>query len=245
MRAIRLYVNQPLSLRQELTLAGQTLHYALNVLRINKNSRLSIFNGNGYEYSCEIITLNKKLLELRISEQKQAISKSVLDINLYLGISKSSHMDYAIQKTVEAGVKNIYPVMTERTVARLSDKSITNKNKHWGKIIINACEQCGRTELPTLHAIQNLTDIRSMKTNEIGFLLDSNAKQNLKEFIDEKYTSVTLIIGAEGGLSIAEIKSMKEKGYQAITLGPRILRTETAALSAVACVQLLWGDLAL
>lgn len=244
MRAIRLFVDQPLSALQEINLTEETLHYALNVLRLNKNSTLSIFNGDGNEYTCEILNLNKKELEVRITAQKIVVTESTLTIDLYLAISKSSHMDYAIQKTVEAGVANIYPILTERSVTKLSDKSINNKNNHWKKIITSACEQCGRTIVPKLHSIQNLTEISQLNSNEFGFLLDANAKQSFKNFSDRNFDSVKFIIGAEGGLSTAEIKLMEVKAYQGITLGPRILRTETAALSAVVCAQLLWGDLA-
>ncbi len=244
MRANRLYVQQDLTLLQELKLTGETLHYALNVLRLNKNSSLILFNGDGNEYLCEVISLNKKFLHVKIIEQKNVANASSLEVDIYLGISKSSHMDYAIQKTVEAGVKNIFPVMTDRSVTKPSSKSLTNKNNHWQKIVISACEQCGRTELPTLHTVQDITDITTLNANEVGFLLDSKADQSLSEFTGEKLNTVKFVIGAEGGLSNTEIKSIKEKGFQAITLGPRILRTETAAVSAVICAQLLWGDLA-
>jgi len=244
MRAIRLYVPQSLSLLQELKLTEEPLHYALNVLRINKNSTLNLFNGDGNEYACEITQLTKKSLEVKITAQQQVTNNPPIAIDLYLGISKSSHMDYAIQKTVEAGVSNIYPVITERSVAKLSNKSAKNKVAHWEKIIISACEQCGRAELPELHAFQELTDIPTLNSNEIGFLLDAKAEQSLKSFAGENFNSIKLIIGAEGGLSVSEISSLRKKNYHAITLGPRILRTETAALSAVICAQLYWGDLA-
>lgn len=244
MRVIRLYVNQNLVLNNELQLDDTTRHHAINVLRLNKNSSLLLFNGDGYDYPSEILAFNKKAVEVKVTDQINAIKESPLVTNLLLGVSKSSHMDYAIQKTVEAGVTNIYPVVTERTIAKLSAKSKTNKHQHWQRIIVSACEQCGRATLPMLHDTTDLTCLKNLNTDERGFVLDSDSNNPLAKFSQDAFTSVWLLVGPEGGLTRIEITRAQQKGYQAVTFGPRVLRTETAALSAIVCAQLLWGDLA-
>ena len=160
-----------------------------------------------------------------------------------LGVSKSSQMDYAIQKTVEAGVTNIYPVITERTITKLSDKTIINKHQHWQRIIIHACEQCGRASLPELHNTINLSDLCSLENDQQGFVFEQGANLTLAKFTQDSLTSVWLLVGPEGGLTGAEIEEIEQKGFHAVSLGARVLRTETAALSAVITAQIYWGDM--
>ncbi len=244
MRVIRLYVNQSLTLSNELQLDDTTRHHAINVLRLNKNSSLTLFNGDGYDYPCEILAFNKKAVEVKVIDHIKAIKESPLVTNLLLGISKSSHMDYAIQKSVEAGVTNIYPIATERTVTKFSAKSKSNKYQHWQRIIISACEQCGRATLPVLHDTTDLSYLKNLENDERGFVLDANSNYPLAKFSQDIFKSVWLLVGPEGGLTQVEISRAQQNGYQAVTCGPRVLRTETAALSAIVCAQLLWGDLA-
>lgn len=244
MRVIRLYVNQSLTLNNEFKLDDASRHYAVNVLRLNKNSSLILFNGDDYNYTCEIIAFNKKVVEVKITDQIKAAKESPLETNLLLGISKSSHMDYAVQKTVEAGVTNIHPIVTERTVTKLSSKSITNKYQHWQKIMTSTCEQCGRATLPTLHDIITFENLDNLSKNTHGFVLDTNAGQPLTRSSQDVVRSVWFLVGPEGGLTQSEINMAVKKGYQAVAFGPRILRTETAAVSVIVSAQLLWGDLA-
>ena len=242
MRTVRLYVNQKLRLHHEVLLDEAALHYASNVLRLNNNSSLRLFNGDGYDYFCEILSINKKTIELKVIKKIQAKNESPLITNLVLGISKSSHMDFAIQKSVEAGVSNIYPVCTERTIYKSSIKSNNNKLQHWNKIIISACEQCGRAILPNLYDINDLTGINYLLDTDLGLVLDQNATQSIITITNPVPSVVWLLVGPEGGLTNTEIKFAIEKGFQAVTCGPRVLRSETAALTALICAQLLWGD---
>jgi len=243
MRAIRLYVNQSLTINNKLKLDDVTRHHAVNVLRLNKNSSLALFNGDGYDYSCEILSFSKKSFDVKIISRISAAKESPLITNLLLGISKSSNMDYAIQKTVEAGVTSICPIVTQRAVTKLSDKSKANKHRHWLRVIMSACEQCGRATPPTLHKIIDFSGLEKLKSGEGGFVLDPGSKQPLIKFNQTDFTSIYLLVGPEGGLTKLEISEAQQKGYQSVTCGPRVLRTETAALSVVICAQLLWGDL--
>jgi 16S rRNA (uracil1498-N3)-methyltransferase len=144
MRVVRLHTRQRLAPNLELELDDEIRHYALNVLRLNKRSSLRLFNGDGHDYACEIIEYSKAILRIKITEKLTLYSESLLTTHLYLSVSKSSHMDFAIQKSVEAGVTNIHPIITERTVSKSTDKSAENKHQHWQRIIHSACEQAGR-----------------------------------------------------------------------------------------------------
>ena len=242
MRVIRLYVNQNLALHHEVTLDDAALHYATNVLRLNENSSLFLFNGDGFDYSCEILSIKKKTIELKVIEKIQVNNESSLVTNLLLGISKSAHMDYAIQKSVEAGVSNIYPICMQHTVYKPSTKSNRNKYQHWKKVIISACEQCGRAKLPSLLDIAELTSMNKLLDQNLGLVLDRNASKSITSIDNPVPSVIWLLIGPEGGLTNKEISLAIEKGFQPVRCGPRVLRTETAAHTALICAQLLWGD---
>ncbi|MEJ2115801.1 MAG: 16S rRNA (uracil(1498)-N(3))-methyltransferase, partial [Gammaproteobacteria bacterium] len=193
---------------------------------------------------CEILECSKTMLRVKVTEKLALNNESLLDIHLYQCISKSSHMDYAIQKSVEAGVSNIHPIISERTVSKSSNKSTENKQQHWQRIIQSACEQCGRATIPTLFPICNFNEIDELNTNEHGLILDASSDLTMNRLKIDNPLSIKLLIGPEGGLSEIETKTASLKGYKAVRCGPRILRTETAAVTAVVLTQQLWGDLA-
>ncbi len=243
MRAVRLYTKQTLTPDIELELDDDARHYASSVLRLNKNSSLTLFNGDGFDYECNILTCSKTMLRVHIINRTPINSESNLTTFLYLGISKSAHMDYAIQKSVEAGISTIQPVLTERTVSKANNKSLANKQKHWQRIIQSACEQSGRATLPKLLNTCELNNIEALNSNEHGIVFEANAKQSLNSLTDIKTKIIKLFVGPEGGISEVELDFLKTNGFQAISCGPRILRTETAALTAVLAMQILFGDL--
>ncbi|MEM7401494.1 MAG: 16S rRNA (uracil(1498)-N(3))-methyltransferase [Pseudomonadota bacterium] len=243
MRKVRLYTSQHLASNSELELDDDTRHYAFNVLRLNKNASLYLFNGDGFDYCCKILNCNKSKVVVKITHQQQLNTESKLGIQLYLGISKSSHMDYAIQKTVESGVSTIQPVLMERTVTKVSQKSFRNKHQHWQRIIQSACEQSGRAVLPVLFDPCELDQIEHIKKQECGLLFDASAKQSLNIIRDKKPDTVKLLVGPEGGLAENEVNHLMDRGFQTVKLGPRVLRTETAAVAAVITTQLLTGDM--
>ncbi len=243
MQAIRLYTPQRLTVHDEVSLDDSTRHRATHVLRIHKHSPLVLFNGDGYDYPGQPVTLHKKAMTVRITERTPAREESNLETHLVLGVSKGAHMDFAIQKTVEAGVTEIHPVVTERTVTRFSEQTRTNRQRHWQNIIISACEQCGRAVLPVLHEAQGLDSLQPPSEGARGFVLDMDANDRLAHAARDPVEKVWLVIGPEGGLTGAETDQVIAKGFEAASLGPRVLRTETAALSTLVVAQLLWGDL--
>ncbi len=244
MRVVRLYTQQSLAPELKLELDNTVRHYALNVLRVNKRSSLKLFNGDGCDYPCKILECSKTMLRVKITEKLALNNESLLDTHLYLCVSKSSHMDYAIQKAVEAGISNIHPITSERTVSKTSNKSTENKQQHWQRIIQSACEQCGRATIPKLFPTCEFNEIDELNTNEHGILLDASSDLTMNSLKIDNPSSIKLLIGPEGGLSENEMKTASLKGYQAVRCGPRILRTETAAVTAVVLAQQLWGDLA-
>lgn len=244
MRIVRLYTPQNIALDADLELDDTIRHYAVNVLRLNKHSKLKLFNGDGFDYACKILDINKTVLRVKISEQINLNCESALTTHLYLAISKSSHMDYAIQKTVEAGVNYIQPIITERTAHKLTPKSAENKHQHWQRIIQSACEQCGRAVIPKLDSVMDFNTIKPLDDNEFGLLFSADADKTMHNLGTNTPSTIKLLIGPEGGLTESENHAAIKKGFQAIRLGPRVLRTETAALAAALSAQLLWGDLA-
>lgn len=244
MRVIRLFIQQDLTSDTELELDANARHHACNVLRINKHSKLVVFNGDGFDYKCEILNCSKSNLQVKVVEQIKLKNESSLNTHLYLGISKSSHMDYAIQKTVEVGVSTIQPVLMERTINKVSNKSLTNKHKHWQGIIQSACEQSGRAIIPKLLEATKMQELQALNEDEYGLIFDSQSDQNIQSLGISYPETVKLFVGTEGGLTDTERELALEKGFYAVNCGPRILRTETAALTAVILAQREWGDLA-
>ena len=150
MRISRIYINNELQEGIEKELTGEAAHYAVNVLRMQDGHQLIVFNGKGGQYSAEISGIKKGKVKIKINEYQSADLESNLSITLVQGISRSQRMDIAIQKSVELGVTRIVPVITRFTSMKLNKNQAEKKNNHWEKIIINACEQCGRNRLPEL-----------------------------------------------------------------------------------------------
>jgi 16S rRNA (uracil1498-N3)-methyltransferase len=166
--------------------------------------------------------------------------ESPLSITLAQGVSRGERMDYTIQKAVELGVAAIAPIITGRTTVRLDEERSEKRLEHWRRVIIGACEQSGRNRLPALHPITTLDAWLSRPIDGLGLLLRGDATGGLPE--RRLDTAITLLIGPEGGLGTDEVAAAERVGYRPVRMGPRILRTETAALAAIAALQALYGD---
>ena len=243
MRNIRIYTDTPLAVSARVMLSQEASHHLLRVLRCRRNDDITLFNGHGGSYRGRIISGSTREVEVEILGFEPDTSKPALFITLGLGISRSLHMDYAIQKSVELGVSAIVPLFTERSNVKLDHKRAETRLKHWEKIITHACEQSGRNTLPELSAPRPLHEWVSNDRNTTRFLLAPAARQTLAGFNRINNPEVSILIGPEGGLTEAEQTSAEEQGYIPIKLGPRTLRTETAAVAAITALQVLWGDL--
>lgn len=240
MRVPRIFVKQTLSSGTTLKLEGQESHYINNVLRMDAGRPLTLFCGDGAEYSAEITQCGKKFTEINIKEQQRVDRESPINTHLAIGVSKGDRMDWVLQKATELGVTEITPLFTERTEVRLKGDRLEKKLQHWQQITVSACEQSQRNVLPVFNQALNLDDFLTKQYEGLKLVLHHRTPQTFKDL--PKPQSVLFLIGPEGGLSDAEIQLALDNGYQALSLGPRVLRTETAPITILSCIQLLWGD---
>lgn len=241
MRIPRIFHPEPLVAHSPVTLDDNAARHVARVLRLGIGAELALFDGNGGEYPATIAELDKRRVIVELGDQRNIEVESPLTITLAQGISRGERMDYTIQKAVELGVSRIVPLSTERSVVNLKGDRLEKKHAHWHGVIISACEQCGRNTLPELLQQQSLDEWLARRPHGSGLLLDHRAEASLGSL--QIGQQITLLIGPEGGLSEQEQQRASDAGYQGIRLGPRVLRTETAALTALAALQSHWGDL--
>ncbi|NOS75922.1 MAG: 16S rRNA (uracil(1498)-N(3))-methyltransferase [Methyloglobulus sp.] len=240
MRISRLYVPLPLALNEQVELDDDSGHYVRTVLRLKKDDAIILFNGKGGEYVCLISEVSRKTVLIATKSWSDRNVESPLQVTLGLGISRGDRMDLSVQKAVELGVHQITPLMTERCVVQLKGEKKPQRLQHWQKIVQHAAEQSGRTVLPELIEIAAL---QNWVGNQQGLkvFLDPYAEQSLAQ-LQPDGMKVTLLTGPEGGFADQERNIAKAAGFIPVRLGSRILRTETAAIAALAAVQMLWGD---
>jgi 16S rRNA (uracil1498-N3)-methyltransferase len=242
MRISRLYTPQTLIQGEELTVTGQTAHYVIHVLRIRSGAAVRVFDGKGCEHRALVKTIKRTEIILEIAEAIAARQESSLDITLLQGIARNDRMDLILQKAVELGVKTIQPLWMQRSQARLKGTRLEKRGNHWLGVIISACEQCGRATMPQLAGALNFTDcMLAQNTSGLRFLLQPDSATALGA-MNPPDKIIHLLVGPEGGLNADEQLLARSAGFTGIHLGPRILRTETAALAALAGMQALWGD---
>ena len=243
MRNIRIYTDTPLAVSARVVLSGEASHHLLRVLRCRRNDPITLFNGLGGSYTGRIVSASTRLVEAEILEFEADTAGPGLLVTLGLGISRSLRMDYAVQKSVELGVHAIVPLFTERSNVKLDQNRVRSRMEHWEKIIIHACEQSGRNILPELDGPRDLHEWVSSDRNPARFVLASTARQNLAGLAGVIDRETSILVGPEGGLTDAEQAAAEQCGYLPVKLGPRTLRTETAAVAAVTALQVLCGDL--
>lgn len=241
MRIPRIYYPNPIPLEEEFTLTDEAGHHIATVLRLKPNHPIVLFNGDGNEYSAQIISVQRRKVIVEADACLSIAKESPLHLHLGQGVSKGDRMDIVLQKSVELGVSEITPVITERCAVKLDESRWEKKLSQWQKIVIGACEQSGRNTLPVLNTPVTLNQWLSSSTVSSRLVLAPGAEQSL---VRQPYNThgYRLLIGPEGGLSEAEIHLANENGYQSVSLGPRILRTETAALSSLSILQAQHGD---
>ena len=248
----RFYSAENLKLGAIVKLSENAAVHATRVLRLNVGDIIKLFNGDGFDYSCELMSVKKSEVLAKVKSSVAINNESPLNITLLQGISGGDRMDYTIQKAVELGVTLIQPLSTERSVVKLSAERAEKRLEHWQNVVRSACEQCGRAKIPQVASPMSLTAwlgaTMNLKSSHAGagdanlrILLNPIGAKQLSA-LPKTTQNIQLLIGAEGGLSQAEIDLATNHGFQSIILGPRILRTETAALVAISAMQTLWGD---
>ena len=242
MRTIRIYQPSDLAVGARLALSDDAAIHVGRVLRMQAGQPLQLFNGDGKNYAATISEVGKKQLLVTIESSSDNPVESPLRIHLGQGISRGDRMDFAIQKAVELGVTEITPLFTERCGVKLDGERLAKRNEQWQKIAISACEQSGRSIVPKVHPAVSLDNWLAQQTKELKLTLHPWAKDTIKTL--QPSTQIRLVIGPEGGFSEQEMTRTTAAGFSGIQLGPRVLRTETAALTAISALQLQFGDLA-
>ncbi|MBT8767730.1 16S rRNA (uracil(1498)-N(3))-methyltransferase [Metapseudomonas boanensis] len=238
MRLSRFFIDAPLSIGQH-ELPEAQAHYIGRVLRLAAGDTVQLFDGSGQEYLGELAEVGKKVVRVELREAFAGVAESPLQVHLGQGLSRGERMDWAIQKATELGVAQITPLVSERCEVRLKDERADKRLAHWRQVAISACEQCGRSVIPEIHAPVTLVDWQRQVEADLKLVLHPVAEPLASH---EKPQSLAFLIGPEGGLSDAEVEAAKAAGFHPARLGPRVLRTETAPVVALTVAQQLWGD---
>lgn len=239
----RIYLPTTLVSGTEVELDARGVGHLVRVLRLRVGDAVTLFNGDGNDYVAELIETDKTQARCRIHTACACATESPLTIELAQGISRGERMDYTIQKAVELGVQRIVPLATERSQVKLSGERKERRRHHWQGVILHACEQSGRSHIPDLLPVQKLDQwLSSRKPDGHALFLDPEGNVGVND-LGEPVDALSLLVGPEGGLSPAERTLAVQAGFLRLRLGPRILRTETAAVTAIAALQGIWGDL--
>jgi len=239
----RIYVNTAIAIHSEISIEGSAANHIGRVLRLKPGDEITLFNGNGGEYSATLSTIERQTVRAQVKAFNPRESESPLQITLAQGISRGERMDYTLQKSVELGVNRIIPLTTERCGVKLDEKRAAKRLLHWQGILISACEQCGRNRVPEILPITSLSHwLGEDRGNTLQLVLHHRATHSLRQLAPPT-GEIALLIGPEGGLSENEIENASQRGFQGIQFGPRVLRTETASVAALAALQTHWGDL--
>jgi 16S rRNA (uracil1498-N3)-methyltransferase len=235
----RFWVEDRLSPGAMLDLPAEVARHVA-ALRLREGDAIALFNGAGGEHAATLARVAKNQCVAKIGERRDVERESTLQITLALGISAGDRMDFAVQKATELGVVRIVPLETERAVVRLAAPRAERRLAHWRAVAVAACEQCGRNRVPELAPVVAFDEFLQQPGEGLRLLLSPAAGKRLADFVRSE--AVTILIGPEGGLSPGERSRALERGFSAVRFGPRVLRTETAPLAAIAALQALWGD---
>ena len=241
----RMYFPGELQPGRACALAPSQAHHALRVLRLKPGDSVTLFNGDGAEYESVVVEANRERVALDVTGREDKDREAPFAVTLAQAVSSGERMDYTVQKAVELGVAAIQPLEARRSVVRLSAERGERRIAHWQAVAIAACEQCGRNRVPRVWPLAQLDAYlgarRSGTEGELRLLLSPRSTRRLRE-IDPPHGMLVVLSGPEGGFSPEEERAAGEAGFQPVRLGPRVLRTETAAVVALAAMQALWGD---
>lgn len=246
MRVNRAYVDAPLAVGASLALPGAAAAHLIRVLRLGVGDACVLFNGDGHDYDARIVAADKRGAEVGIVDARVVGNESPLRIVLVQGIARGEKMDWILQKATELGVASLVPVSSERSEVRLAGERAGKRLAHWRSVVVAACEQCGRARVPDVAAPQSLSDtVASLPADARRFLLDPAADTGIADLpqVAGQGPPYVLAVGPEGGWSPRDRTVLADAGFTALRLGPRILRTETAGIAAIAALQSRFGDL--
>ncbi len=240
LRIPRVYCPPPLQPGSTVDLDARATRHLSRALRLRSGDTIILFDGSGTDFTAKLARCDRKACAVQVVTRQSVEPEVSLRIHLGLGISRGERMDFAIQKSVELGASAITPLLTARNVVRLDADRRKKRLAHWQGILLSACEQSGRSRLPVLHPPTGLSDW--LVDHQAGLLLDHRARSSLCD-LSPPDDVLHLLVGPEGGLAAAERNQAAAAGFTSVRLGPRVMRTETAPLAALAAIQVLWGDL--
>ena len=242
-QSTRIYAPDVLAPGALLALRESAAHHLARVLRAAVGDQLVVFNG-GVEFAATIARIDKHGVTVKLASGAPVDRETPLPCVLAQAISSGERMDITLQKAVELGIRGVQPLYSERSIVRLDAARAVKRVEHWREVMIAACEQCGRNAVPDVVPPQPVIDwlggLPAPRADELRILLSPHAAQRLAEM--QRPAAVTLLAGPEGGFTQVEAELARQRGFVALKLGPRVLRTETAALAALAALNTLWGD---
>jgi 16S rRNA (uracil1498-N3)-methyltransferase len=244
MREIRLFVDTPLHAGLELALPDAPAQHAVRVLRLRAGDAITLFNGDGRQYPARLLTATPRAAQIHVDGTETPLRESPLRVTLLQALARGDKMDWIVQKATELGVARIVPIVTARSEVKLPAARGGKRLEHWRAIAIAACEQCGRNTLPRIDAAGTLDTFLATDTtaaSAVRWVLHPGESTRIRD-LSPLPTHVTLAVGPEGGFAEADLTALHQAGYRALGLGPRILRTETAGLAALAALQAVLGD---
>jgi 16S rRNA (uracil1498-N3)-methyltransferase len=246
MRRARFFVRQPIRIGQTMPLPQFAADHAIRVLRMREGDAITVFNGDGQDYSGRVAYARKGEAGVHVDAQASVDVESPLAITLVQSIVRSEKMDWILQKATELGVARIVPVTSERSEVKLGEERVEKRHARWLHVIESACEQCGRSRVPELHLPKGLAqfgaDMPPRDEDELRLTLHPEAEKGLNDLVAPKHISIA--IGPEGGFSDRDLMILDQAGFSRLRLGPRVLRTETAGMVTMAALQARFGDMA-
>jgi 16S rRNA (uracil1498-N3)-methyltransferase len=236
----RFYLDAPLRAGGICTLSEDAAHHAIHVLRLREGEDVTLFNGRGGEFAARIASIQRLRIAIDLLQHRALERESPLRVTLVQGMSAGEKMDATVRKAVELGVAEFQPVLAARSVARPKGERAENRRAHWQKVVIAACEQCGRNRIPEVHPLIAVSELRP-DSGAARILLSPQATLKFSEAVKNSTTFV-LAAGPEAGFTAAEEAAFAHAGFVPVSLGPRVLRTETASVAALAALNALRGD---
>ena len=242
MRLSRVHIDAPLHEGLIVDLPEHAGGHLARVLRLREGDGCVLFNGDGHDYDARITAIGKRGVQAEVIGARRIDNESPLRITLLQGIARGEKMDWILQKATELGIARVLPVESERSEVKLDAQRAAKRLAHWRGIVLSACEQSGRASVPEVAAPQPLAQGAGLRDGR-GFILDPLADASLSSLRDASLQACTIAIGPEGGWSPRDRERLVAAGYEGLRLGPRVLRTETAGIAAIAALQALRGDL--
>jgi len=236
-----LYTEQGLEPDSDITLEADAGHYLTRVLKLRQGQSLVLFNGDGSDYAADLVSLQRERVQVRVNARLPAASESPLDLCLVQAISRGERMDQSLQKATELGARRLQPLFTERVEVRVEGERLDKRMVHWLGVVRAACAQSGRATVPALEAPIELDDWLRIPARGLRFVLAPVAERSISS-LDPLTGLVELLVGPEGGFSDEELVRCEQSGVIALSMGSRILRTETAGPAAIAVLQAMHGD---